>query len=125
MSERDNHCEYVRPDGSPCGAYKVHGSRFCMAHTPQLAEVMQAARSKGGKRPWSMDLGDWQEMDLKTLEDSRQFMSMALNDLRAGRIPPQLMTAIASGVQALSKVLDMIDLESRLEKIEERQGRQP
>jgi hypothetical protein len=91
-----------------------------MAHTPQLAEAMQAARSKGGKRPWSMDLGSWDEMDLKSLEDCRLFLSKALNDLRAGKIPPQLMTAIASGVQAMTKILDLGELEKRLEAIEKK-----
>lgn len=113
-------CEAVLKDGTACGGYKVQGSRYCFVHSPHLREKATEARRRGGKRQWTVQLKDWEDMPLTNLEDCKKFMARGLNDLRSGRITPQILSSMASGITALVKVIDLVDMERRIDALEKK-----
>ena len=42
------HCEFIKPDGSQCGAFAMIGRDSCFIHSPTTARERAAARSRGG-----------------------------------------------------------------------------
>lgn len=43
-------CAFVKPDGSPCGAFAGADSPFCFMHDPDRAKQAAKARKRGGSR---------------------------------------------------------------------------
>lgn len=42
-------CKATKADGSPCQAYRQHGSEFCYMHDPDRAAERKQAQARGGR----------------------------------------------------------------------------
>lgn len=123
MIDSDRRCEEILEDGTRCGAYKISGSSYCFMHDPGNRTAAQRARKKGGKRQWAPDPASWHHMNLKTLDDCRSYLEMGLNLVAQGKIAPAQLQAMASGIQAMAKIIDMSDLDRRIEALERKVNR--
>lgn len=123
MTEDDRHCEEILPSGERCSAWKITGSAFCLMHTPSMRDEVQRMRSRGGKRQWSIDPETFANMEIRTLDECREYLNKGLILVAQGKIAPAQLQAMASGVQVMARLIDMADIDRRIEALEERVNR--
>lgn len=113
-------CNYVSSGGIPCGAYAMDRSDTCWFHS-QDAEVVrkrQDALSLGGKSKQT-DPTDIKVGQLKDPDSLRRVLQDAIAALVSGRMHPKQAGALASLSNCLLKVLEVSDLRTRLEAVED------
>lgn len=114
--DEDKHCTEILEDGSRCGAWRCSDDDRCFYHSPKHRKEADKARARGGRRNY-VPLA-WDDMELDTLDDAKLYLARGLNDLRKGAISPAILTAMASGVSALGRIIDLSDLDHRIEVLE-------
>ncbi len=104
--------------GTACRAAPVFGSAFCSMH----ADPDRAAElgRKGGRKNRHYDEVDPIEIaPPKTPGDAKELLAQTIADLRAGKVDPRVASAIIQGVRAFFHAMDITDLHSRLERLEQ------
>jgi len=83
-----------------------------------MQKEAQEARSRGGKRSYTLDVSKASLNEITNLQELRQFLSEVLVSGRQGKIPPQLVTSLSTACGAMAKILDLGELSTRLEAVE-------
>ncbi len=120
-------CTSPRADGDPCKADVLPGEVFCFAHHPDMQERRKAGQRRGGKaksntaraaKLWAAVGREIPDADLPAL------LKACIVDVRAGRVEPAQATAIATLAKAAVQLHADIELEHRIEALEQEAGLQ-
>jgi len=120
VSEDDRHCEEILESGERCSAWKIANSAFCLMHTPAMRDECQKMRSRGGKRHWTLDPETFEAMEIRSLEDCREYMNRALVLVAQGKLNPTTLQAMSSAITAMARLIDMSDLDKRIGLLEDK-----
>src|SRR5918999_165536 len=119
-----NTCSFLRKDGGPCRATPTK-SGACMSHDPSLAERRRQARINGGKG--RARAARAQRLLPDDLEMQDKVLSTAIGAVYQGGISPAQGSSIAALVggkvrlrEIALKILEGLDLESRITALEEK-----
>jgi hypothetical protein len=114
-------CTGLTKTGDRCGAPPMHDGEFCFWHSPEHAEEAAAARKLGGqrRRRESTLAGAFDVDGLDSVAGIRRVLeivtfdglSMESNSVARGRL-------LIAAAQALTKLLEVGELEQRLEAVE-------
>ena len=77
-------------------------------------------RSRGGKRQWTLDPEVFEAMEIRTLEDCREYMNRALVLVAQGKLNPTTLQAMSSAITAMARLIDMSDLDKRIGLLEDK-----
>jgi hypothetical protein len=117
-------CTAVRADGEPCRGWAVRGHPTCIAHNPELADVAQAARRKGGRNAnhrLAHLPATGPDLPLATLDDVVAALGCLFNETRKGLVDPKLSNALSIIGQTIIKAIEARDtsrLQQQLERLE-------
>jgi hypothetical protein len=114
-------CSAATKTGQQCGATPLHDADVCFWHSPEHAEEAAAARKLGGqrRRRESTLAGAFDVDGLDSVAGIRRVLeivtfdglSMESNSVARGRL-------LIAAAQALTKLLEVGELEQRLEAVE-------
>lgn len=121
----DRQCTATTKTGDRCKGMALAGESLCFAHSPSVANRRTASRRRGGQaksnaaraaKVWAAIGREIPDDDLPAL------LKAAIIDVRAGRIEPNVATSIATLAKAAVAITVDIDLEKRIEALEQTAG---
>ena len=113
-------CRTILDNGQPSRATPRTDSDHCFWHDPETAEAAQEARRLGGQRRRREGVlaGVYEFNGLRTVEDIRRLLDVAaLDTLGLDNSVARSRTLVAV-VQAAAKLLEVGELEERLQRLE-------
>jgi hypothetical protein len=115
-------CSAITLGGAPCKGIPIEDSGYCYGHHPELAQERRAHGSKGGKRggrgrPQS-ELGDIKQR----LSDLADDVLRGGVDKGVGAVVSQILGTYIRAVQVELQVKEQLELEERLERLEEEES---
>lgn len=116
-------CSARRRDGSPCRAWALAGSEYCLSHSPEAAPALAASRRKGGAARHGRSIGETggaPPVKLETVEDALQLLSRAATDALLCELSLARSRTLASVVFTWAKVWESSELERRVQALERR-----
>ena len=113
-------CAGHKQSGEPCQAAPLSGNEFCFLHSPEHTEEAAAARKLGGqrRRRESTLAGAYEVGPLDTVGGIRRVLEIVTFDGLGMEISVARGRLLIAAVQALTKLLEVGELEQRLEAIE-------
>ena len=114
MSER---CEFIKPDGSRCGAWSLRGSKFCWFHDPSAADSRELAKERAGQATKRRSVK--RDIVVEQTEESSDFTLLELKAFAKEKLKDGVKGS-AQDVRAITGMLREIDLME-----ERRQNRLP
>ena len=88
---QEKRCEFQKPDGKRCRAWKIRGGKFCFNHadTTELIKRRIEARSKGGKAR-ALNYADKMAfgIPLTSLRSAERILARLAHELQTGEIAP-------------------------------------
>lgn len=91
-------CSGINKAGNPCKSFAVDGSDFCMMHTPERAEEVQAGRVQGGKTGKRTSVKpDVPDLALTSAEDVKLAIGDTVNRCRRGDLDVRIGNLILVG----------------------------
>lgn len=114
-----NKCIHIKENDNHCDAYAQKDSDYCFSHDPEKVEARIERAAKGG----SMDSYKKLNLQIEPLEvnSAHDIASSAIqlaNELREGRIPVKIATAVGYLLSIALKAYEKSDLEQRIESFE-------
>ena len=97
----NEHCEFVKPDGTRGQSYAVTGSTYCFSHDPNLCEAKREATHKGGENRRKSRLPP---IKIDTLGDLPTVITNTINAVRAGQLSSKDGNAIAKLVYTMLRI---------------------
>jgi hypothetical protein len=113
-------CKATRADGRPCQGAPL-ASGFCFAHDPQLKEQRQAGNEQGGRH--KARTARLQRLVPQGIRPVLDRLVTALEETNEGRLDPRTASAMAALAGSIVKVYELVELDQRLERLEQRHGR--
>ena len=109
-------CKQAKADGKPCRAGARPGSRYCIFHDPELADMRAEARRAGGRRrcPRAVVLSDAEDLPLQNAADVTALLGKAINEVRQGKLDPKVANAIGFLAGVLLRALETSDIAEQL-----------
>lgn len=118
----DTNCKSLTKTGEPCGA-TLYRDGWCYWHHPDLEAERQANRMAGGKARGNMSRARKRVLNAAmTLDELDGALCIALEDVLAGRLEPNVGTAAATIAGRIAGIRQASDLEARLASLEARAG---
>jgi pyridoxine/pyridoxamine 5'-phosphate oxidase len=118
-------CTATRADGKPCTAWALPSHGLCIAHDADYRATHKAASRKGGRnkstqaraaKQWAAVGREIDQGDLPAM------LRAAIADVWEGRLEPSQASAIATLAKASVSITNEIELEKRIEALEEAAG---
>lgn len=112
-------CKFTKPNGDQCEANAMKDSVLCFTHNPAVAEKKKAAVSKGGKSPRRnhQPIG---AIEINNTKDIVGLIIQTINEVREGTIEVRVANCIFYGTGHLIKAFEIIDLDERITRLEEK-----
>jgi hypothetical protein len=89
-------CEYIKPDGKPCGSPAQAGRKLCYPHDESTLEIRAARAVKSGRaKAYPEAIGDWTSRTIDTTEELRIGLATAFNAGMLGQISASQMSALS------------------------------
>lgn len=115
-------CQRKKADGTRCGAQALTGKRSCALHS-EPARAAELGRKGGLRRAvFSPDALKGFEAP-KSAADLRDLLAQSIVEIRAGLLDPRLANSISYLGTGFLRALEMADIESRLDKLEQQNER--
>ena len=116
-------CQATANSGKPCSASPRPGRPFCLWHDDEAVAERQAISRKGGAAR-SNRARARRKFASSALESDQVLglLSIALQDVLAGRLEPGVASAAAGLARAIVSVRESTELEERLAELEARAG---
>ncbi len=120
-----NKCSFIKQNGQKCNSFAMKNSEYCYIHSDIVSdEEKRETRSKGGKKTVIVtedvyDAFGNKNVSLKTPKDISKFLAKIINEILAGRMDMRLGTGLAFISNSLIKVLELTEIQERIETIEE------
>jgi hypothetical protein len=113
-------CKGISKGGDRCLAKPLRDSDFCFWHDPDHAEEAEKARSLGGQRRRREKIteGAYDLEGLDTIEGIRRLLNVALIDAIGLENSVARSRVIISGVLAAAKLLEVGEMEDRMQAVE-------
>ena len=113
-------CNSSKRDGSPCGAPPLRESDFCLMHDPAHADDVQEGRRLGGqRRRREVIVSNAYDFDgLGSVEQIRRLVEIAVVDTLGLDNSIARARTLAYLAQSATKLLEVGELEQRLERVE-------
>jgi hypothetical protein len=117
-------CSAHRDDGEPCRAAPGRDSEFCLWHDPEQADAVAEARRLGGLRrrrertlEGAYDVGAFDSVEtIRRIVEIVTYDALGMeNSVARGRL-------LIAAAQTLTKLLEVGELEQRVERIEAAMG---
>ncbi len=118
----DTTCRELNRSGGPCGAQHYRDG-WCRWHHPSLEAQRQAERAAGGQARSNRNRARKQLADaVMTIEDMDAFLCASMVKVAAGRMEPNVGSAVAGIARTVVTIRTASDLERRLEALEQAAG---
>ncbi len=113
-------CTGLTKNGDRCGAPPMHDGEFCFWHDPEHAEEAAAARKLGGqrRRRESTLAGAYEVGPLDSVGGIRRVLEIVTFDGLGMEISVARGRLLIAATQALTKLLEVGELEERLAAVE-------
>jgi hypothetical protein len=111
-------CAATTQRGTPCrGIVPLHRA-YCLAHDPELAEKVAAARRRGGTVAMKLRHLQGRRLRLDTVPALAKFTSTIVQDVVAGTIEPDVARTALYGVSIQRQLIELADVEARITQLE-------
>src|SRR5690606_4822492 len=113
-------CRGISKSGERCSARPLRDSDFCFWHDPEHAEEADQARKLGGQRRRREKIteGAYDLQDLDSIPALRRLLHIAVLDALGLGTSVARTRVLIAGVQAAAKLLEVGELEERLQSVE-------
>ena len=124
----DRQCTATTKSGARCKGVALSDESLCFVHAPSMQARRDESRRRGGQaksnaaRAAKMWAATGREI---APDDLPAMLRAAILDVRVGTIEPSVATAIATLAKASVAITTDIDLERRIEALEQATGHQP
>lgn len=120
MVLRTRACAFVKPDGQACNAAPLREATYCLWHDPEHAEEVAEARRLGGvrRRRERVVAGAYEFDGLGTITSVRRLVEVAALDTLGLENSVARSRTLAYLAQVAAKLLEVGELEERVEAIE-------
>jgi hypothetical protein len=117
-------CKALRDDGHPCGAPPLRTGTFCLWHDPEHAKEVAEARRLGGlrRRREATLAGAYDFEGLSSIPQIRRLVEVAVVDTLGLENSVARARTLAYLAQTATKLLEVGELEERLERVERAMG---
>src|SRR5438105_716274 len=113
-------CQAQTKRGTPCRSFALPAGDYCLAHDPERAGAVRAARAKGGAAASKVRSLQGRRAKLATVPELVRFTSGVIQDVLAGDVAPEVARAVLYGLSLQRQLVETSDLERRLRALEER-----
>jgi len=106
-----------------CKAWALVGDDYCFSHSPQMAEKRQQARQKGGivgKNPHDRIKINLEPIVIEHGSDIKKMLVETINLVRIGQMDIKVANCIGNLSNILVKVIEITEIEEKVEQIEEK-----
>ena len=117
-------CTFHAPSGEPCKAAPLRDSEFCLMHSPEHAQEVQAARRLGGlrrKREATVSVA-YDFAGLETVAGIRRLIHVAVIDTIGMENSISRNRTLAYLAQVALRTLEVGDIEGRIAALEQLVG---
>jgi hypothetical protein len=117
-------CKERGKSGDPCGAPPLQDRDFCLFHDPEHADAVAEARKVGGgrRRREATVAVAYDFAGLDTVPGIRRLLDVAALDTLAADNTPNRARTLAYIAQIAMRLLEVGDLEERLQQVEQALG---
>ena len=114
-------CKFRKQDGKRCRAHAMRTAKFCISHNPKAVELKKAATAKGGRnrKTFNRAAKPSKNTAVRCIEDVKALLFQTLEDLRNGTLDTDLARAVGYLAGVTAKVVETVQLEERVDNIEE------
>ena len=114
-------CAFVLRSGQTCRMHPLQNSEFCWAHSPERKKDVQEARRLGGlrRKRESTISGAYQFESLNSVEGIRRIVLIAVLDALSMENSMSRARTLAYLAQVALRMLEVGDIEARIEALEE------
>ncbi len=113
-------CQATTRAGTPCRAFSVGDTGYCLAHDPARQGQAQAARRKGAQRAGTLRTIRRKRARLDTPAALVRFTATLIQDTLEGVVEPDVARVCLYGLSIQRALLVTSDLEQRIEALEAR-----
>ncbi len=118
----DRTCKSPNRAGGPCGAQQYRDG-WCRWHHPELEAQRQAERAAGGQARSNRARAQRQLRDaVMSIDDMDAFLCASMVKVAAGRMEPNVGSAVATIAKTVVGIRSTGELERRLEELERQAG---
>ena len=112
-------CKGKNKTGKKCGANAMDNG-YCYKHNPDITEEEKLASVvKGGKVKQLIISEPYGEIQLDSIKSISKFLAMLINETLQSKMDLRLATGLTYISNSLLKALELSDLESRINNVEE------
>lgn len=114
-----NKCIYLKDNEKQCDAYAQKDSEYCFSHDPEKVEARIERAAKGGGMDSYRKLNlKIEPLEVNSAHDIASGAVQLANELREGKIPVKIATAVGYLLSIALKAYEKSDLEQRIESFE-------
>lgn len=118
-------CSQLKAGGAPCGGNALAGKAYCWSHDPELAEQRAEGARRGGEQRSNARRAakQWAAIgEQLTPADLPAILRSCMFSVKSGHLEPSQAQAIASLAKTSVSITNEIELEKRLEALEQAAG---
>jgi len=112
-------CQKEKRNGSQCGARARSGRKYCALHS-EPGKAAELGSKRGRRRAVYSPDGLKEFAAPRSAADLRDLLAQSIIEIRAGKLDPKLANSISYLGTGFLRALEVSDLESRLQTLEER-----
>lgn len=113
----ENQCNYIKEDGGQCNARPMKESKYCFSHNPDTQVEKHLAVVKGGFASKRVELG-LEPLSIKTPQEISQLLENTINEVRDGRMPPNIANTIGFLAGHALKAMELFKYADKVESVE-------
>lgn len=110
-------CQFIKEDGSQCGAKAIKETMYCFSHNPDTQHQKHLAVVRGGQARKDIEV-HLSPIELKTPQQVVVLLADTINQVRAGEVPPNIANTIGYLAGHMLKAIEVANLDQRLELVE-------
>jgi len=104
--------------GTPCAAFALPGRLHCISHDPERAEMLAAARSRGGRNCARVRVLQGKRARLDTPAALVRFLAGVIHDVAEGKTSADVGRCLFYGLNVQRALLESSELEQRIAALE-------
>lgn len=115
--EDDRHCKQILDNGERCKAYALKEKDFCFSHDPENKEQKAIAVRNGGLvRPIRVETA-LETVEVKTPKDIVTVLGKTINEVREGKLQPQIANTIGFLSGHLLRAFEIAELNDKVDEV--------
>jgi hypothetical protein len=113
----EERCNYIKENGEQCNASPMKGCNYCFSHNPDTKIEKHLAVVKGGFASKRVELG-LEPVSIKTPQEISQLLENTINEVRDGRMPPNIANTIGFLAGHALKAMELFKYADKVESVE-------